>query len=313
MQKNQTSYLTYGAMMIALFAILLAMTVYIPILGLITSFIVPLPIAWFSAKFERKYAIYVTIIGLVISFIIGGIFGLIFALIVAPLGLIIGDGIRNNKSKLYLLMTSGIFLLLMTAVQYIMSILILNINFVEQFFEAFEIYYEQAGNIMSSVGQLPADYDERVERALLLLKTMMPSYFIVAMFLSAIIYLSINLSLLKKLKIQVPRFPKFMDFKLPKAVLWYYLIVSILTLIISYEIGSFGYMATINAMFILRALLFLQGVSLIHYYFYIKGYPKWTAVLGTFLAIPLFTFTIILGVFDLGFNLRSYLQGRHKK
>ncbi|KQL34731.1 MULTISPECIES: DUF2232 domain-containing protein [Bacillaceae] len=313
MQKNQTSYLTYGAMMIALFAILLAMSVYIPFLGFITSFIVPLPIAWFSAKFERKYAVYVTLIGLVISFIIGGIFGFIFALIVAPLGLIIGDSIRNHKSKLYLLMTSGIFLLLMTAVQYIISILILNINILEQFFEGIEIYYEQVGNIMASVGQLPKNYDEMVAQSLQLVQTMMPSYFIATMFATAFIYLSINLPLLRKLKIKVPKFPKFMHFKLPKAVLWYYLIVSILTLIISYEIGSFGYMATVNAMFILRALLFLQGVSLIHYYFHLQGYPRWTAILGTFLAIPLFTFTIILGVFDLGFNLRSYLQGRHKK
>ncbi|MFB5088819.1 DUF2232 domain-containing protein [Psychrobacillus sp. PGGUH221] len=313
MQKNQTSYLTYGAMMIALFAILLAMSVYIPFLGFITSFIVPLPIAWFSAKFERKYAVYVTLIGLAISFIIGGIFGFIFALIVAPLGLIIGDSIRNHKSKLYLLMTSGIFLLLMTAVQYIISILILNINILEQFFEGIEIYYEQVGNIMASVGQLPKNYDEMVAQSLQLVQTMMPSYFIATMFATAFIYLSINLPLLRKLKIKVPKFPKFMHFKLPKAVLWYYLIVSILTLIISYEIGSFGYMATVNAMFILRALLFLQGVSLIHYYFHLQGYPRWTAILGTFLAIPLFTFTIILGVFDLGFNLRSYLQGRHKK
>lgn len=313
MQKNQTSYLTYGAMIIALFAILLAMSVYVPFLTMITSLIAPLPIAWYSVKFERKYAVYVTLIGIVISIIIGGILGLIFAVTAAPLGLIIGDSIRTNKSKLYIFMFSGIFVLLMSAIQYIISILFLNINVVEQFFEAFKIYYDQVEKIMASVGQLPKDYDERVAQALLAFKMMMPSYFIATMFIVAFIYLTINLSLLKKLKVKVPKFPKFMHFKLPKAVLWYYLIVSILTLIISYEIGSFGYMATVNAMFILRALLFLQGVSLIHYYFHLQGYPRWTAILGTFLAIPLFTFTIILGVFDLGFNLRSYLQGRYKK
>jgi uncharacterized protein YybS (DUF2232 family) len=96
-------------------------------------------------------------------------------------------------------------------------------------------------------------------------------------------------------------------------VLWYYLIVSIFSLFVSYEVGSFGYLATINALVILRVLLFLQGVSFIHYYFYVLGYPKWLAIVVTFLAVPLYTFTIILGVFDLGFNLRSYLKGRYKK
>lgn len=313
MQKNQIRFLTYGAMMVAFFAVLLAMSVYVPFVGFVTSFVAPLPIAWYSVKFERKHAALVTLIGIVISFLIGGIFGLIFALLVAPLGFIIGDAIRHKKSKLYMLMASGIFLVLMTAVQYIISILLMNINILEQFLETVEIYYDQVGNIMSSVGQLPKDYDEMVEQTLLLIETIMPSYLIGGAFATAFIYIIINLSLLRKLRIQVPKFSSFREFRLPRAVLWYYLIVSILTLFITYEVGSFGYLASANAMLILRVLLFLQGVSLIHYYFYVLGYPKWTAIIATFLAVPLYTFTIILGVFDLGFNIRSYLKGRYKK
>ncbi|TQR20036.1 YybS family protein [Psychrobacillus vulpis] len=313
MQKNQTSYLTYGAMMIALFTVLLAMVVYVPLVGVIVSFIVPLPIAWFSAKFERKHALFITMISIVISFIIGGIAGIVFALLTAPIGFIIGDSIRNNRSKVYMLMASGIFLLLMTIAQYIVTIYMLNINLFKQFLELAEIYYEQVGKIMSSAGKLPEGYDEYVSQILLRIETIMPTYFIGTIFISAFIYLAINLPLLKKLKLDVPKFSKLMDFRLPKVVLWYYLIVSILSLFISYEIGSFGYMASANALLILRALLFIQGVSFIHYYFHVAGYPKWAAVLASFLAVPLFTFTIILGVFDLGFNLRGFIKGRHKK
>lgn len=313
MQKNQTSYLTYGSMMIALFAILLALSVYIPFIGFLTSFLVPLPIAWYSTKFSRKQAVFVAIIAIIISFIIGGILGLVFGLLVSPLGLIIGDSIRTNKSKLYMLMATGIFLLIMTALQYIFSILVLNINILEQLLEGIEIYYEQIGNIMASVGQLPKDYDEMVTQSLLLIQAIMPSYFIGGMFLTAFVYLVINLSLLKKLKVEVPKFSKFMNFRLPKAVLWYYLIVSICTLFVSFKIGTFGYLVFVNAALILRVLLFLQGISLIHYYFYVQRWPKWSAILATVLAIPLYTFTIILGVLDLGFNLRAFLKDRYKK
>ena len=313
MQKNQSNYLTYGSMMIALFAILLAMSVYVPFVGFITSFIVPLPIAWYSAKFERKHAIFVTIIAIIISFIIGGFFGLVFGILVGPIGFLIGDSIRNKRSKLYLLMATGIFMLLMTAVQYIISILVLNLNILEQLLEGIEIYYEQIGNIMASVGQLPKDYDEMVKQSLMLIRSIMPSYFIGGVFISAFIYLVVNLSLLKKLKLDVPKFSKFMDFRLPKAVLWYYLIVSIITLFVSFEMGTFGYLLFVNAALILRVLLFLQGVSLIHYYFYVQGWPKWSMVLASILAVPLYTFTVILGVLDLGFNLRAYLKDRYKK
>lgn len=313
MQTNQTKYLTYGAMMVVLFAILLAISFYMPLVGFITSLILPLPLAWYSVKFELKQSIMVMIIGIVISFIIGGIFGFISGLLVAPLGFIIGYSLRNKKSKLYILMASSIFILLMSAVQYIISILLMNINVIEQLLEGIKISHEQAGNIMSSMDRLPQNYDERVKQTLLSIETMMPAYFIGGAFIAAFIYVTVNLFLLKRLKLEVPKFLNFIDFRLPKAVLWYYLIVSILTLFVTYEIGSFGYIASVNALLILRTLLFIQGVSLIHYYFNVQGYPKWTAVFASLLAIPLFTFTIILGVFDLGFNMRNFLRDRYKK
>ena len=175
MQRNQTNYLTYGSMMIALFAILLAMSVYVPVLGFFTSFIVPLPLAWYSAKFERKQAVFVTVIAIIISFIIGGVFGFIFGLLVGPLGFIIGDAIQAKKSKLYMLMSTGLFLLLMTAVQYIISILFLNMNVLKQLITTIEVYYEQLGNIMSSFGQLPEGYDELVEQSIMLIESLCPA------------------------------------------------------------------------------------------------------------------------------------------
>lgn len=313
MQRNETSYLTHGFMTIALFSILFAMSVYVPVLGLFTSFIVPLPLAWYSAKFERKQAAFVTIIAVLFSLIIGGIFGLIFGLLVAPLGFIIGDSIRANKSKLHMLMATGLFLLLMTAVQYILSILFFNMNVLKQFITSIEVYYEQLGNIMSSFGQLPEGYDELVKQSIMLIESIMPSYYIGAVFISAWIYLIINLSLLRKLKLDVPKFPKFKEFRLPKAVLWYYLVVSIFSLFVSFEIGTFGYLVFINAALILRALLFLQGISFIHYYFDVKGWPKWSMIFATFLAVPLYMFTIIVGVLDLGFNIRGFVKDRYKK
>ncbi len=313
MQKNQSSFLTFGSLMIALFAILIAMSVYVPILTIITSLIAPLPLAWYSAKFERKESLLVTVVAVIITFIIGGIVGVTLGLIVGPVGFLIGDSLRRKQTKLYMLMATGIFVLLMTAAQYIVSILVLNINLIEQFLEGIKISYEQVGNLLESANQKPETYDEMVRQFLIVLEALTPTYFIFLMFITAFIYIAVNLPILKKLKVPVPKFPKYMYFKLPKAVLWYYLVVAIISLVTTFEVGTFSYMLIINATFILRALLFLQGVSLIQYYFHIQGWPKWSAILATFLAIPLYTFTIILGVLDLGFNLRAYLKDRYKK
>lgn len=313
MQTNQTKFITSGIMMIALFTILMAFSLYVPFVGFLTLSIVSIPIAWYSSKFERKHAIAVTAISVAISYIIAGVVGVVFSLLLVVLGFIIGDSIRNEKSKLFMLMASIISWLITITGLYIISILVLNINVLEKLLESVKIYYEQTGNIMSAVGQLPEGYNEMVASSLLAIQASMPFYYIAFVALSVFVILTINLFLLKKLKVPVPKFSKFMNFRLPKAVLWYYLIVSIFSLFVSFDVGTFGYVAIVNAMLILRLLLFLQGVSFIHYYFYIQGWPKWAAVLATLLSAPLFTFTVILGVFDLGFKLRKFLEDRYKK
>ena len=271
MQKSNSSYLTYGAMMIALYAILLAIALYIPVFGALISLVVPLPIAWYSAKFERQQGIMVTIVALVISFIIGaGLVGLLFGLLVAPLGFIMGDALRRKRSKLYMLMTTSIYLMFVTLFQYMISILMLNINVIEEFFVGLEIYYEQISKTLATLGQETEWFDQMAVESMKIIQNIMPTYFIVAMMVTALVYLSVNLPILKKLKIQIPRFSKFREFQLPRAVLWYYLIVSIVSLFVSVEIGTFGFMVLINASFLLRGLLFLQGVSLIHYYFHVQ-------------------------------------------
>ena len=63
----------------------------------------------------------------------------------------------------------------------------------------------------------------------------------------------------------------------------------------------------------LRALLTLQGISFIHFYIHEKGWPKWVAIVATFLAFPLQSLTVLLGVFDLGFNIRSFVKDKNKK
>ncbi|WP_313892716.1 DUF2232 domain-containing protein [Psychrobacillus sp.] len=313
MQTNQTKFITSGIMMIALFAIIMAFSLYVPFVGFLTLSIVSIPIALYSSQFERKYAIVLAIMSVAISYIIAGVVGVVLSLLLVVLGFIIGDSIRNEKSKLYMLMASIISWLFMITGLYIISILVLNVNVLEKLLESVKIYYEQTGKIMSAVGQLPEAYNEMVASSLLAIQASMPFYFIAFVAVFVFVILTINLFLLKKLKVPVPKFSKFMNFRLPKAVLWYYLIVSIFSLFVSFDVGTFGYVAVVNAMLILRILLFLQGVSLIHYYFYIQGWPKWAAVLATLLSVPLFTFTIILGVFDLGFKVRKFLEDRYKK
>lgn len=313
MPNEQTKRLTMGAMMIALFTILLAISFYVPILNIVTSFFIALPIIWYSIKFDRNAAILVTVVSMGMSFFVGGLLALPLAFIHAPLGLVIGDSIRRKKSKLYLFIAAGMMFLFTTVVQYLVAVLLLGINPIEEFLVMVRESYEQSGNMLERYGALPEGYDKLVAETLSMFEIVLPSIIIIAVFVSALIIIILNLPVLKRLGVDVPKFPPFREMRLPKAVLWYYLVVLIVSLFVELEKGTFAFMVFANATIVLRGLLFLQGISLIHFYIYEQKWPKWAVIVATILAFPLQSFVLLLGVIDLGFNIRSFMKDMNRK
>jgi uncharacterized protein YybS (DUF2232 family) len=313
MPNEQTKRLTLGAMMIALFTLLLAVSFYVPILNIITTFFLVLPIAWYSAKFDRSSSILVTSISIGMSFFVGGLLALPLAFIHAPLGFVMGDAIRRKKSKLFLFMVSGMTFLITAVIQYVVAVMLLKINLIKEFLTMVRESYEHTGEIMESVGALPKDYNKLVEEMLSMFETTIPSIIIIAIFVSAFFIIIINLPILKRLGLDVPIFAPFREMRLPKAVLWYYLVVLVVTLFVELDKGTFAFMVFANATIVLRGLLFMQGISLIHFYTHEQGWPKWVKIVATILAFPLQSFVVLLGVLDLGFNTRTFIKNMKRK
>jgi len=313
MPNEYTKRLTLGAMMIALFTILLAVSFYVPILNIVTTFFIALPIAWYSAKFDRKAALLVTVISIGMAFFVGGLLALPLAFIHAPLGFVMGDAIRRKKSKLYLLIASGMTFLISTVIQYVITVMLFNINPIQEFLLLLRKSYEQSGKILEGLGASPKDYNKLVEETLFMFETVLPSMIIISIFVSAFFIIVINLPILKRLGLDIPKFNPFRKMRLPRAVLWYYLVVLVVTLFVELEKGTFAFMVFANASVVLRGLLFLQGISFIHYYIHLQGWPKWVVVVATVLAFPLQSFIVLLGVLDLGFNIRSFIKDMNRK
>lgn len=313
MPNEQTKRLTLGAMMVALFTILLAVSFYVPILNIVTTFFLALPIAWYSAKFDRSASILVTSVSIVMSFFVGGLMALPLAFTHAPLGFVIGVAIRKKKSKLFLFMASGMTFLITTVIQYVIAVMLLNINPIKEFLMLVRESYEQTGEIMERFGSLPKDYYKLVEETLSMFEIILPSIIIIAIFVSALFIVIINLPILKRLGLDVPKFAPFREMRLPKAVLWYYLVVLVVTLFVELDKGTFAFLVFANATIVLRGLLFMQGISFIHFYIHQQGWPKWVMVVATVFAFPLQSFTLLIGVIDLGFNMRSFIKDMKRK
>lgn len=313
MQQETSPVWKHGLTAWLVFLALTLISVYLPAFALVGLLLAVLPIAWFRAKHTRNSTFLLVVFSLIAAVLLGSYPGLFVAIVTIPVGFIIGDGLARRQSKVYLLISTAIVLMLTSVIQLALMQVLFSINLIEEGIDQLRASYKQVGEVMESVGQLPKDFDEIVRTSLQTFSLVMPGYFIAMMFVAAFVYIVVALPILRKLKIPVPRFAAFRHFQLPRAVIWYYLIVSLLSLFGMFEAASFGEMILVNAVFILRILLFLQGISLVHFYFHHNGWPKWGAVATTIVLIPFFSIVVIMGIIDLGFRLRAFIAASPKK
>lgn len=313
MPENQTRRITHGAMMVALFTILLAISTYVPVVSIVTIWFISLPIAWYSAKYNRSSSLLVAIVSIVISLLVGGVLSLPVAILFTLIGFVIGDVIRTKKSKIFLFMSTAFSNLISITLMYLIAVKFFNIDFLKETITSTRESYEKSNEIVKSLtGQTPISA-EQLDTMFNSIQILMPTLVTFVVFAMTFIIISVNLPLLRRFGLEVPKFAPFRDLRLPRATLWYYLVVLALSLFVKSDAGTFIYMAVLNVSSILSILFMVQGISLIHFYMYQQGWPKWTAVVGTILAFPLSSFVTLLGIADLGFNIRGLISGMTRK
>lgn len=309
MQDN-TRKLTYGAMMLAIFIILLAVSVYVPLLGTITMLFIPLPIILYRLRYDRTASIFVLIAGIFLS-IIGGVLLLPVAFVFGPLGFVIGEAIRNKKTKFYTFMASGLTFLITTIILYLGSITLFGINPIEELSTMIMESQSRAIALLEKTGEIPQDFVEQLNETIQYTLMAIPTAFILSSFFFAIIIISINLPIAKRLGHDVPTFPPFRFMKLPVITVWAYMIVILLPIFTNMEPGSTMELTYINGSFILRFLFLLQGISFVHHITYEMKSQKWLTILLTIVAVIINPLTVIIGILDTGINLRAWI-GRNK-
>lgn len=313
MPNSKSRKLTFGAMMIALFSILLVLIVYVPVLNMVALLFAVLPIAWYSATYDRPSSILVVIVGCIISFILGGFTLLPIAFVLAVVGLVLGDAIRLKKSKLYVFMATSIAMLILTAVMYLISVQFLAIDPIKESLDMTQDNYKEYNSFAKEMtGQAPIS-EKDITQMVEMLGYVIPAIVTLGAFFTTFIIISVNLPLLRRFRIDVPKFAPFKDMRLPRSILWYYLIVLSISLFVSPETGSTLYVIIMNFSIVLWILFVMQGISLLFYYIHEKQLPNMLKVVVVILSIPLYTFIMLIGILDLGFNIRSYITGKNQK
>ena len=307
MPNNRSKQLAQGAMVVAIFAVLIAISYYVPIIRIVTFAVAPFPIAWYSTSVERSQAVLLTIIAIVFTFFFGGLFIIPLAIVLGIVGLVIGDAIRLKKSKLYLLISTSITLLFTLSFMYVISLKLLEVDVIKRSFELMRESYMQIFEMSEQVTGQVSTTKEQLNEAFNMLNTIIPASITITVVLLALALISINFAILKRFKIDVPKFSQFKSMRLPKAVLWYYLIVLVITIFVNPDVGTTLYVIILNFSVVLWVLLTLQGLSFIYFLIDKKNLPKFLKVLAAFFSVPFYSFVLLIGVLDLGFDIRQFM------
>lgn len=306
--------LTEGALLLAAFAVLMLMTLYIPVLGMVSNLFLALPFIMFAAKNDRKSSIVFFVGALLISFIVGTVLALPLTLLYGLTGIVIGDFIREKKSRISGYIAGTFAFLMITILTYAASVTFFNIDIIKESMQAIKLSMDQSKEMLDALGQtVDPKMMEQFEKGIDMLETLVPSIFVMASILIVLIIELISFPIAKRFGIEIPNWTPFRELQLPKSLLWYYLGVLIASLFFNPEEGTFWYTALINLAFVLQFFMVLQGLSLIYYFSYQKSYPKALPIIITVLTflVPFFLSIVrILGIIDLGFDFRKRISER---
>ncbi|PEV96632.1 hypothetical protein CN425_25160 [Bacillus cereus] len=310
---KQTKFITEGAALLAVYAILLLISMYVPILGAVAMFILPLPFIVLTIRYKLPNVLLIFVAALFITVIVSQPISLIKTIMFGLIGVVLGSMYKKGKKPVEILIAGTLAYLIGIMLIYVGSIKFFNIDIMKQMQNMFNESIAQSEKIVSAAGMpISKEQKELLGQLNDVLQTLFPSILVMVSVCFSWITVMISGSVLKKLKHDVAPWPKFKDIQLPKSIVWYYVIFILLATFIKVEPTSYLHMVFSNLYVIFALLLVLQGLTFITFLAHRKGFTKGVPIISFIVCmfIPmLFPLVTILGIIDLGISLRSKIGG----
>ncbi|HDR7792785.1 TPA: YybS family protein [Bacillus luti] len=310
---KQTKFITEGAALLAVYVILLLISMYVPILGIVAIFMLPLPFILLAMRHKLSNVLSIFVAALFLTVIVSQPISLIKTFMFGLIGIALGYMYKEGKKQIEILMAGTLAYLIGMVLIYVVSIKFFNIDLIKQLQNMFSESLVQSEKIINAAGMpISKEQKELFEQFNDVLQTLFPSLLVMVSVMFSWITVIISGNVLKKLKYDIVPWPKFKDIQLPKSIIWYYVVFILLATFIKVEQTSYLYMVFSNLYAIFALLLVLQGLTFISFLAHRKGFTKGVPIIS-FIAcmfIPaLFPLVTILGIIDLGISLRSKIGG----
>ncbi|WP_253701285.1 YybS family protein [Bacillus sp. FJAT-29814] len=303
--------LTEGAMLLAVFTIIMLITFYIPLLGFLNLFL-PLPFILFAAKYEWKWTLVFLAAAIGLSLITGSILSVPTAIGFGTTGVVMGILIRKQKDRFNVLLAGSFVFLINLIIMYGVSIIFFKIDFITEMVNMMKQSLNMSADMLKSFGQeKEAERTiEQFKKGLDLFRTLLPTLLVASSFIIVFMIQLVNYPIIKRFGIEMKKWKPFKDIRLPKSLLWILMFTLLASMLLNPQEGTYWYAALLNLTYVLQMLMVFQGYTYLFYYFDVKGMSKALSITLAVVSfiIPILLYIVgILGIIDLGFDLRRYL------
>lgn len=285
------------------------------VIGIFTFFFLPIPFIFFAARNDRRNRLILLVLfALGGSLLVNPLAGLI-GFLLGMVGIVMGAFYQNRKSALPAVVAGAgtVFLAILTCLALLTYGF--GVNLLAQLEQAKQDILSGAIAFPVPPVMTEEEWKKSVEWEVSLFKMILPTVFFVSSFVfSGVVHWLARISL-KLFKEAVPALPPIREWSFPRSLLFYYFVSLLLLLFTESLQGSFWASAILNVKVLLDVIFTVQGLSFCLFAFHLKGWKILTPILVVSLFIfPFLTYILsLLGIFDLGLNLRKRLETRVKR
>lgn len=310
-RKSNTTVLTQGAILTAIYLILLLIVVYVPFLNLVLLFFLPVPFIIHTYKHGWQAASMVGLAALFLTPILTPLPTMLVTFFAASVGLVMGYFYAQKKGAFTPIIAAIMTYIANYLLTFLLAYVLFQINVIEMVQQMMEESFALTEGTVDFLN-LPVDDAglEQYKQAMALIPLIFPSLMIMSSMLMGFIHHWVSKPILSRVGCQVEPLPPFREWSFPRSLLFYYLI-SLLLVLVGLPEESTIYLFVANLHPILEILLLLQGLSVIAYFAHWKKIGKALPIIAVVMLflVPVTHFIFrFLGIFELGFGLKQRMK-----
>lgn len=314
---NQSKQLTDGALLTAVFMVLMLISAFIPFITLIATFLLPVPFILFASRYDWKPSIVMLITAVILSSLLTSIFSLPIPVLMGLGGIMIGSAIYHKLSPYETWARGTIGFVIGLVLIFVFSQFVFQVNLVNEIDNMVQESIATSQEVMEQFGlsDMPEEQLSMVTEQMGMLTDLLPVWLAIVALLLAFISQWLSYKVINRLERKQLYFPPFRSLRLPVSLIWIYFF----SLIISFfDLDQSGivYIAVNNVLMLTGILMVLQGFSFIFFYAHAKrmskALPITSIVLTLFFPIFFLFLVRLLGIIDIGFSLRNRISNVKK-